>query len=393
MNTKAERYMFPQKSQLVSIRILDITKELPDLKNISESKSIVIGKWLAEWIKEDLNQGKIKINNLLPSKAEFAYHLGVSIGTIQNSFRYLEDLGFVESKQCIGTLVRDPEKRTASFRKLTSKREIAVEAIKRYLLTDSFKVGDVLPSSKTIATIIGYSANTTRLALEYLSAKKILVHKFRNSQETGWVVNSLDFDVEVSIGGEQNTKTLVDMVVNDLEDYITKNLRVGDRIPPHAVLAKGLKASIKTVHDALKILTEKGVLLSRRGRYGTSVIKLPNSEIFSQKPETSIFAPAQDTAFYHYEKTQEHIKRMIAQDYEIGDKLPSIVELSKSLDLSPNTIRKAFHNLAKDGYLVFSRGRYGGTFVIDIPEVEAQAFKWLAVNPKYAQEYNEINSN
>lgn len=61
--------------------------------------------------------------------------------------------------------------------------------------------------------------------------------------------------------------------------------------------------------------------------------------------------------------------------------------------MSPNTIRKAFHNLAKDGYLVFSRGRYGGTFVIDIPEVEAQAFKWLAVNPKYAQEYNEINSN
>lgn len=135
------------------------------------------------------------------------------------------------------------------------------------------------------------------------------------------------------------------------------------------------------------------MLLSRRGRYGTSVIKLPNSESFSQKPETSIFAPAQDTAFYHYEKTQEHIKRMIAQDYEIGDKLPSIVELSKKLDLSPNTIRKAFHNLAKDGYLVFSRGRYGGTFVIDIPEVEAQAFKWLAVNPKYAQEYNEFNSN
>ena len=56
--------------------------------------------------------------------------------------------------------------------------------------------------------------------------------------------------------------------------------------------------------------------------------------------------------------------------------------------MSPNTIRKAFHNLAKEGYLVFSRGRYGGTFVIDIPEIESQTFKWIAVNPQYAKEYS-----
>ncbi len=115
-------------------------------------------------------------------------------------------------------------------------------------------------------------------------------------------------------------------------------------------------------------------------------------EIPSMKPETSIFASAKDTAFYHYEKTQNYLKRMIATEYEVGDKLPSIQELSKSLDLSPNTIRKAFHNLAKEGYLVFSRGRYGGTFVIDIPEVESQTFKWLAVNPQYAKEYSEVNN-
>ena len=78
---------------------------------------------------------------------------------------------------------------------------------------------------------------------------------------------------------------------------------------------------------------------------------------------------------------------MIANDYDIGEKLPSIKELSKQLDLSPNTIRKAFHNLAQEGYLVFSRGRYGGTFVIDIPDIETpQAFKWLAVNPQYVKE-------
>ena len=78
---------------------------------------------------------------------------------------------------------------------------------------------------------------------------------------------------------------------------------------------------------------------------------------------------------------------MIAENYAIGQKLPSIMELSKQMDLSPNTIRKAFHNLAKEGYLAFSRGRYGGTFVIDVPEMEEQVFKWLAVNPQYAESY------
>lgn len=393
MKHKDEGYIFPQKSQLSTISISDIDVEYPDLKNIFESKSVAIGKWLANWIETDLKLGKIKVNNILPSKAEFAYHLGVSIGTIQNSFRYIEDLGYVESKQCIGTLVKNPHNKSLSFRKLTSKRELAIEAVKRYILTDSFKIGESLPSSRTVATIIDYSANTTRLALENLATQGILEHKFKNSKESGWIVKSLEFDVVDVNASSKSTETLVDMVVKDLEAYIIKNLRIGDRIPSHSALAKGLKTSIKTVHDALKILIERGVLLARRGRYGTSVIKLPNGEVSSQKPETSIFASAQETAFYHYEKTQEHIKRMIAQDYEIGDKLPSIMELSKSLDLSPNTIRKAFHNLAKEGYLVFSRGRYGGTFVIDIPEVEAQTFKWLAVNPEYAQEYQETSSN
>lgn len=156
-------------------------------------------------------------------------------------------------------------------------------------------------------------------------------------------------------------------------------------MPAHADLSLELSVSIKTIHDALKTLIDEGILLARRGRYGTTVTRIPNDKSVYEKKETSIFAQAQDTAFYYYEKTQNHIKKMIAQNYEIGAKLPSIIELSKELDLSPNTIRKAFHNLAKEGYLAFSRGRYGGTFVIDIPEMEEQAFKWLAVNPKYAE--------
>jgi DNA-binding GntR family transcriptional regulator len=106
---------------------------------------------------------------------------------------------------------------------------------------------------------------------------------------------------------------------------------------------------------------------------------------FEPRREMSIFAPAQETAFYHYQRIQNKIKNIISETYNIGSKLPSINEFSQALDVSPNVIRKALNNLAKDGILRFARGRYGGTFVIDMPEVAEQAFRWLAVNPQYAK--------
>ena len=341
---------------------------------------------MMQWIENGLKNHNLELNNLLPSKAEFAYFLGVSVGTIQNALRYIEDLGYVESKQCIGTIIRDPKSTTANMRKLTSKREIAIDEIKQFIIEHQFKIGQILPSSRTIATIIGCSANTTRLALEYLSTEGIIEHKFKNSKESGWKLKNSNFTIE-NISTKISQKTLVKKVENDLKGYITNNLKTGDKLPAHAELSRLLKVSIKTIHDALKVLIEEGILLPRRGRYGTTILRLPNEKNISIKKETSIFASAKDTAFYYYEKTQNHIKRMISEKYEIGSKLPSIIELSKEMDLSPNTIRKAFQNLAKEGYLAFSRGRYGGTFVIDIPQTEEAAFKWLAVNPQYAESY------
>lgn len=129
---------------------------------------------------------------------------------------------------------------------------------------------------------------------------------------------------------EASHKTLVAKVENDLKEYINENLQIGSKLPAHAELSDKLKVSIKTIHDALKSLTDEGILLPRRGRYGTSVIKMPYDKT-NTKAETSIFASAKDTAFYYYEKTQNHIKRMIAENYEIGAKLPSIMALSKEM--------------------------------------------------------------
>lgn len=379
-------YIFPSKSSLRRIKINDITSSLPDLKNSGDSKAQVVAKWLAGWIEEALGADKISANDLLPSKAEFAYYLGVSIGTVQNSLRYLEDWGYVESKQRIGTMIRDRVNEGGGMRKLTSKREIAILEIKKFIIKNKLKQGAYLPSSRTLSALIGCSSNTMRLALDYLCSVGILSHNTANSKEAGWIVASLDFDKK-KLSAPLEQKTLVDKVEADLKAFIEANLKVGDRLPSHSELSSILKVSIKTIHDALKLLISEGILLARRGRYGTTVIKMPFDKN-SGSTAASIFAPAKDTAFYYYEKTQNNIKKMIAEHYEIGSKLPSILELSKEMDLSPNTIRKAFHNLAKEGYLVFSRGRYGGTFVVDIPETGEETFKWLAVNPQYAKMYS-----
>ncbi len=381
-------YITLTKADLARIEIGKLNLQSPDLKNIDESKAVAIAKWMKNWIDSSLSLGKIKSGNLMPTKNEFAYFLGVSVGTIQNALRYLEDMGYVESKQRIGTIVKD---RTGSvntaFRKLTSKREIAILEIKKFIVSNKMKIGSKLPSSRTLAALINCSANTTRLALENLCMNGVLKRLDKESRESGWEILSNKFDKNIS-SGEAEQKTLVNKIEQDLKNYIDNNLQVGERLPAHNELASMFGVSIKTIHDGLKALIDEDILLARRGRYGTTVIRLPKEAAGYKKLEKSIFAPAKDTAFYYYEKTQNAIRMMIAQNYEIGSKLPSIMELSKEMDLSPNTIRKAFQNLAKEGYLEFSRGRYGGTFVTDIPNAGNETFKWLAVNPQYAKVYS-----
>ncbi len=380
-------YILPQKANFKKIELSKLNLKTPNLKNTDESKAVTIAKWMMSWMDELVKNKTIHYGELLPTKDEFAYFLGVSIGTIQNSLRYIEDRGYVESKQRIGTILKDRKNNSIKFRKLTSKREMAISEIKKFIQSSKYKIGTILPSARTLGALIGCSPNTTRLALEYLTTIGILDHISNERNDSKWALMSLNFSVdEDSENGEH--QTLVNKIVTDLKNYINENLNVGDRIPSHFELSNMFKVSIKTMHDALKALIEEEILLARRGRYGTTVIRLPKDNNTYKKLEKSIFAPAKDTAFYYYEKTQNAIKTMIAENYEVGEKLPSIMEMSSKLDISPNTIRKAFQNLAKEGYLVFSRGRYGGTFVVEKPESGEETFKWLSVNPQYAKAYS-----
>lgn len=376
-----------EKSELKRIEINELPKEIPNFKNTFESKDSIIKKWLSDWIVSAFKSGKIRENNLLPKKADLAYYLGVSVGTIQNAIRSVEDSGLLESKQRIGTVIRNFEASNPIVRKSTSKREKVIAQIKKLILDNGYKINQPLPSSRQISSLIGNSTNTTRLALEYLCSAGILETKPFRTNEANWILKKLPelTEEEAELCSEGLTShTLVLQVEKDLKDYIKSNHKVGDKLPAHFELSEILKVSVKTVHDAMKRLIDEGILLARRGRYGTTIIRMPGQNLLQPALETSIFAKAEDAAIYSYQKMENKIKNYIKNNFDIGDKLPSMDALSKEFDVSSNTIRKALQNLSRAGYVHFSRGRYGGTFVTDLPQdEERQAFRWLAVDPGY----------
>ena len=356
-----------QKNKLAKLTVSDINRPLPVLQNTVKTEAIA--NWLMGWLDSNDLEG-----SLLPTKAEFAYHLGVSLGTVQNVFKILENKHYIFLKQRVGAIITN--KNDITLRKQTSKADIAAEIIKDFILSSDLNLGDKFVSARKLSQLTNISLNTVRVAIDKLVSNKIL-----EATDNCLILKNKDFKVQKS----HSTETLVDKVKKDLKKYVSENFKIGEKLPSNTELAQKMNVSVKTVHNAIKLLEKENMLLSRRGTYGTIVTNTSMNSAYEPRREMSIFAPAQETAFYHYQKTQNKIKRIISENYSIGSKLPTIKQFSEQMDLSPNTIRKALNNLAKEGILRFSRGRYGGIFVIDMPDIEEQTFRWLAVNPKYAE--------
>ena len=174
----------------------------------------------------------------------------------------------------------------------------------------------------------------------------------------------VNYDVEV----KQNM-TLVEKVAESIRNYIKEELKPGDRLPVNAVLVKQFNVSVKTIHDAIQLLVKEGLLYTKRGQYGTIVLGDSVDEIIDNQ--------------YIYEKFEQKIRHYISSNCEVGDKLPSIKNFSIQYNTSEKTIKKALDSLAEEGYIAFSRGRYGGTFLLDMPQDSKEAYKWLAINSDY----------
>ena len=216
-----------KKNELPRVDINNLKASLPDLKNSNKTQAILV--WLIDWIDNSIKSKKIISDTLLPTKAEFAYALGVSLGTIQNVLKQLEDKGYIYSKQCIGSIIRCSKNSDSVIRKRTSKKDITENKIKNYIISASFKLGDKLPASRTLAKETGMTLNTVRNALNKLISDKILEYNSKKDL----IIKSLDFTMN-----NTDEETLVSKVKNDLKKYICDNFKVGDKLPAHNQLAE-----------------------------------------------------------------------------------------------------------------------------------------------------------
>ena len=382
------------KSTCSRIEVSQLPKEIPDFHAPGATKDTLIAEWLRNWIIAGVKDGSLTETHLIPKKGDIATYLGVSVGTVQNAIRYIEDEGHVESKQRIGTLIRNAESSGPRMRKQTSKRDQAVLAIQQFIIESNFEPGQTLPSAREIAKTIRSAPNTTRLALEFLSSQGILKSLGNRGNKANWALRVMP-TVEATGMCDIESETLIDQLERDLKKLIAESYEVGDKLPSHLELSDVFKVSIKTVHDAMKRLSDQNIIRSKRGRYGTYVVRKPDASKFFSTVDTSIFVPAEEVSFYNYEKVEQHLKQMIQANYKVGDKLPAMGVLSKDLDVSSNTIRKALQNLAKEKLVTFSRGRYGGTYVSRIPDEKAveagKPFTWVSINPDTVKSYRASN--
>lgn len=388
-----ENFKNIEKSSLSRLDVSVLPKRLPDLKDKSKTKDSIIANWLKCWISDSLKSKKIEVGNLLPKKEAISAYTGVSVGTVQNAIRFIEDEGCVESKQRIGTMIKDFNSGESQLRKQCSKREKLISSLKKHLVSQDYQVNEALPSSRELAKKLNSALNTTRLALEYLSSTGIIESQNNRGNKSNWILKSIPEITEIEnseLNEDENNQTLVSQVESDLKQYIEKNYKINDKLPAHSELSDILKVSIKTVHDAMKSLINEGILCARRGRYGTIIVRMPNQEI-KKGPEYEIFASAKEASFYNYERVEKHLKLLIRKQYKLGSKLPAMGALAQELDVSSNTIRKALQNLAEQHIIEFARGRYGGTFITKMPEdTEVATFKWLSVNPEHVNAYKPI---
>ena len=368
------------------ISVSELPGEIPDFTTSYEPKDSVIKKWIINWIKSALSCKKIKENDILPNKAEISEHLGVSIGTVQNAIRYVEDEGYLKSKQRLGTMISNSTNPILSDSKSTSKRDKAVLAIKKAIVQKKCKLGKPVPSTRKMSEFLGISQNTTRLAYEYLCNIGILESMQMRGNDSNWYLKQIPYVTakEVKQIETMSADTLVIKLTDKIKKYISDNYKIGDKIPSHEELSKKLNVSVKTINDCIKALNKQGIVISRRGRYGSILAQDPMNPVFEPLKENSIFAKAEDASFYSYEKIKHSIIDLINSDYGAGEKLPSMQELSEKFDVSTNTIRKAMLSLEQDNIVTFSRGRFGGTFVIEKPSnSDTQQYKWISINPDY----------
>ena len=360
----------------------DIKISKPDFDASKEPKGQLVTNWLIDWIKYSLEIGIADIGDFIPTKEELAKYLNVSTATIQNSIRQAKDLGYFVSKQSLGTCIADFYSKDLSSQDDLCHSTITECKIKKIVIDESIEINFPIPSISELAQRTNISQNTIRFALVNLCQKGYLEKVRLKGNKYSWIYKK-EFSLsneEIKNGIEDENFTLTHQLVEKIKKYIEKTYKNGEKILPNSSFSHMFDVSIKTVNDAMKILNTRKIVLSRRGRYGTIYLGGQNSKTdFISSERRKVVAPQNYT--YSWQKALTHLKKYIVENYEVGDKIAPIRELANILNVSPNTIRRALLDLFQGGNLVSQRGKLGGIFIMEMPEVEGDSYRWLALNP------------
>ena len=359
----------------------DIKISKPDFDASKEPKGQLVTKWLIDWIKYSLEIGVADIGDFIPTKEELSKYLDVSTATVQNSIRQAKDLGYFISKQSLGTCIADFYSKDINSLDDLCHSTITECKIKKIVLDDHVELNSPIPSISELAERTHISQNTIRFALVNMTQKGYLEKVHIKGNKYSWIYKK-EFSLtneEIKNGIEDENFTLTHQLVEKIKKYIEKTYKNGEKILPNSSFSRMFDVSIKTVNDAMKILNAKKVVLSRRGRYGTIYIGGQNSKMdFVSSERRKVSTPQNYT--YSWQKALTHLKKYIVENYEAGDKIAPIRELATILNVSPNTIRRALSDLFQSGHLVSQRGKLGGIFIMEMPEIEGDSYRWLALN-------------
>jgi len=352
----------------------DASKKVP--------KGQLVTNWLIDWIKHSLEFGIADIGDFIPTKEELARYLNVSSATIQNSIRQAKNMGYFISKQSIGTCIADFYSKDIAIQDELCHSTIAECKIKKIVLDDKVELNSPIPTISELSFRTNISQNTIRFTLVNLAQKGYLEKIHLKGNKYSWIYKK-EFNLtnaEIQNGIEDENFTLTHQLVDKIQKYIEKTYKNGDKILPNSSLSRMFDVSIKTVNDAMKVLNSKKIVLSRRGKYGTIYLGGQNSKMdFVSLERKRNIAPQNYT--YSWQKALTHLKKYIVENYETGDKIAPIRELATILNVSPNTIRRALSDLFQSGHLVSQRGKMGGIFIMEMPEIEGDSYRWLALNP------------
>ena len=351
-----------------------------------QNKEKTVYLWLLKWRENVLLNKKGDFGDLIPSKKDFARYLKVSTGTIQNAIRYLEDEGYFISKQCIGTMIKNPDIKNDEL-KMFSKKDKALIEIKRYLINHKYDENEIIPSISELAGEIKTSTNTLRLAINELVQRGILKRE-KHKKENVYILNSKIYsdEKEKSLLQEVKSKTLSKILKDKIKKYIQENFKTGDKIPSNEFFAKMFNVSIRTINSSMKELNKDKFILSRRGSYGSIFL---NTDIKDIKNEKSMFMSnpknrkeIKNSYKYKWENVLENITNYIIKNHEAGDKIPSMKEFASMLNVSVTTVKRAVRELSDTGSIYAQKGKYGGLYVTEMP-VKEDSYTWLAINPGY----------